>query len=1443
MIEFRPTADYNGAAGFRYTISDGRGGTSSAYVAITVLPRNEGPILRNDNVVGLEDGPLFLIPAEVFGNDIEPDGDVLFFKRAEVFGLIDHRLLSAEFQAEASRPDGTALPSWLNFDARTMRFTGTPPVDMEPVAVDVWITDPANGRVFNTRFALTEKDISEGFDAQAKVLNGYQIRSGFAVDYEFDARDLDEQTSVTARLADGSLLPAWLKFDVDKLTFTGKPPEENAGPIQVHLSFSRPATGGGDPLTFTDRLTFDAAALPAGIIYDSQIALFDMKNGTVSASIVGGRRLPEWLSFDGTTRQVSLSGFEPSADAQLAPLQIVFTPSMRTLPDGTYATTDRGFTLEFIIDPHADLVSQIAAVNRALEGNAYFAARGLLALDLKDTGQITAARESGAPLPDWLSFDAGSLRFAGSPPPAWIGAVPVRLDIGAGAGRPAMSIITEAVIDDTFRVTPLSASTILSPEQSRLLMPADFNGTVVLSYDATDEKGGSSSKPSFIFYDVKPMRERPDAASDEVTGREGETVRFAIHDLLRNDFDRDRDPLRILELRQPANGSLVIELARVEITPPTSLGPVDGAVWSATRTDGSALPDWLAIDKTTGTLSGYIPLGFAASLGIRFTRTLNGASQSETLSRRLNGNDGAYAIYTPAGSFSGDDAFAYVVTDDREGPSTGSAVVHVMPLYDAPTAVEDVISGTEDTPLLIEPQSLMANDFDVDGNAIRFVDVANAKHGTVSYDGARVLFTPNRNFEGVATFEYVVTDETHGSSTGKVRINVASTNRAPIAAADVFEAIEDTHFEFTIAQLLANDSDPDGDAISFQSLSRSADGGRIIELPGGRWRFVPNENVSGPISFSYMIGDGRKTSTGKIIFNIAAVNDAPIANADGAGTMNDPEGVFRTKQNQTIVVDFSALVGNDRDVEADSFEIVEILDADQGTVVQVGSTAVFTPNAGYIGDAGFHYRVTDSHGASSIGYATLLVMPLVPLPIPVSDFGFEVLEDSFIDIEPAALMANDYVPEGSTITFVGLEGAARLESGTYRVTPAADFNGELILSYSVQNEQGFPVSTTVTINVLPVADAPVARADTLEMNEDLPLTVFASQLLANDSDADRQAFVFTRVVGASGVTVSDLGFGQLRIMPGTDFSGAAWFDYEIEDSTGRTATARVDIAIAPVNDVPVIAAMPVLKGTEDQPFRATLPNGFVTDVDGDALLVELRGKGGSALPSPLTYEHETRTLSGIPPTNFNGLVQLEIAVSDGKAHTVRDLLVFIAPVNDTPVVTDLLPDIEVDEDRSFSVALPTRSFSDGDGDDLSYAVSLTNGLPLPAWMSVVNGNLIGTPPANFNGVIELAMTASDSALSATGNFRFLVRPVNDAPVLVHALADYTGQQARPIDVGLDKSIFADVDGDALVFTAQLADGGQLPSWLTFNGSGFIGTPPQTYFGSLDIEVAQAMDRS
>ncbi|KAK0340422.1 hypothetical protein LTR94_030576, partial [Friedmanniomyces endolithicus] len=177
-----------------------------------------------------------------------------------------------------------------------------------------------------------------------------------------------------------------------------------------------------------------------------------------------------------------------------------------------------------------------------------------------------------------------------------------------------------------------------------------------------------------------------------------------------------------------------------------------------------------------------------------------------------------------------------------------------------------------------------------------------------------------------------VTDDADGTSVGHAEIAVQSTNQAPIAVADVFSATEDTPFEFTAADLLANDSDPEGRALHFVSLSPTANGGKIITLPNGRYQFVPNENINGPVSFNYAVSDGRKTSTGTFTFDIAPVNDAPIAN---------PDGIFLGDQDQPLVIDFATLLANDRDVEGDAFQIVDVFDGDNGTVTRVGDTAVF----------------------------------------------------------------------------------------------------------------------------------------------------------------------------------------------------------------------------------------------------------------------------------------------------------------------------------------------------------------------------------------------------------------------------------------------------------------------------------------------------------------------
>ena len=1432
MIEFRPRADFNGSAGFEYYISDGQGGTAKAWVSITVVPRNDPPLLFDDVAAGLEDKTLYVIPGEAFGNDLDLQGDVLFFQSSHVLGELATRFLSPSFTVQALAGNNEALPDWLGFDPATMTFQGTwPGGATEPVDAVVFVKDPSNNATYAYRYRFDAGDtatLAAGLALGEEIMGDFTVREAHHSSLEFVSGSLGAGNSVIARLADGSALPQWLAFNAQNWTFTGTPPQGTAAPIDVVLDFAWRATPQAVPVTYSINLALDPAALAGGMIYDSDVALFDISDGAFAVSLIGGRPLPDWLSFDLETMTLSLSGFEPDADAPVVRLQVTFTPTGQDLPDDVYSTAKKGFTLEFVIDPTKPLDP---AINQLLHNDDFFAAQGLFAVDLKAAGGISASRESRAPLPGWLGFDGETLAFDGLPPSAYIGQLPVRLDVtGNGSTLPTMSILTGVTIDQTFTVEKNNGlSTTTRSERITINAPKDYNGALALDYLAADSKGAVSIDPATLVFNVTPQPEKPVAETDTVTLFESGAVTFALADLIRNDRDDDGDRLRIVALGQPANGTLTINLSTLTIAPPATLGQAAGAVWSATLADGSALPGWMTLDAATGTITAIVPFDVRANFDLRFTRTLGGIGAEAALARSFDGLTGTTVTYTPNAGFSGIDPLSYTLTDDAQGAVTGTVKLDVKSLFDPPLANADVVAAIEDTVLVIDPALLLANDSDVDNDPIRFLEVLNPSQGTVEFDGERIRFTPAPNFSGEARFEYTVTDDRHGTSVGAVKVNVQSTNRAPAAAADVFAAVEDTPYQFTAADLLANDTDPDGDAIRFVSMEMDDAKGRIIQLPGGRYQFVPDENVFGPVDFRYTITDGRKNTTGTFTFDIAAVNDAPIANEDG---------IYFGNQDTALVVNLADLLLNDRDVEGDAFRIVEVLDGDNGSVVQVGDTAVFTPREGYYGDAQFHYRVTDSNGADSIGTVQLIIRPEFDLPVAVSDSGFEMLEDSFIDLDPAVLMANDTAPEGTSITFIGLYGAgvSALDNGKYRFTPGANFFGQVTLTYAITNESGFAIPTTVTIDVLPVADNPVATDDALALVEDQGVTIFTSQILANDFDVDRQAIVLSRLLDSQGVSVTDNGIGQLVVTPDTDFNGAAWFDYEIVDSTGARDTARVAVSVAAVNDAPRFTLIPTLRGTEDTPFSAMLPADLVGDADGDALLVEVRGVGGSPLPEWLNYDRRTMTLSGDPPRDFNGAIRLEVSAFDGQVAVVKDVFVAIAAVNDAPVLDTPYADFRTTEDRAFDFAVATGAFSDVDGDALTLTVRQADGSALPAWASFAAGHLTGTPPADFNGALELEIIASDGSLTASDFVRLIVAAVNDRPVLVGALANVRSAEDTSLDVAIPAGIFADIDGDPLTLSAQLAGGAALPGWLVFDGVRFTGTPPQDYNGAFDIEV-------
>ncbi|HMR33502.1 MAG TPA: cadherin-like domain-containing protein, partial [Geminicoccus sp.] len=138
--------------------------------------------------------------------------------------------------------------------------------------------------------------------------------------------------------------------------------------------------------------------------------------------------------------------------------------------------------------------------------------------------------------------------------------------------------------------------------------------------------------------------------------------------------------------------------------------------------------------------------------------------------------------FTPRGDFHGEASFRYTVSDGQGGSDRATVRVEVRPVNDAPVAADDALRTDEDRVLRIEASTLLRNDRDIDGDALRIVGVGDASHGTVTLaeDGG-ITFAPDADFHGQASFTYTVSDGRGGFDTAVARIEVAPVNDEPIA--------------------------------------------------------------------------------------------------------------------------------------------------------------------------------------------------------------------------------------------------------------------------------------------------------------------------------------------------------------------------------------------------------------------------------------------------------------------------------------------------------------------------------------------------------------------------------------------------------------------------------------------------------------------------------------
>ncbi len=334
---------------------------------------------------------------------------------------------------------------------------------------------------------------------------------------------------------------------------------------------------------------------------------------------------------------------------------------------------------------------------------------------------------------------------------------------------------------------------------------------------------------------------------------------------------------------------------------------------------------------------------------LTYSIATNGSKGIATITDAANG---AFT-YVPQGNVNGADSFTFKVNDGTLDSAAVTVNVNITSVNDPPVAESMSVVTNEDS-----PASGQLRASDIDSTALTFTLVANGINGvvTVNADG-RYTYTPKANYNGTDSFSYKVSDGTL-DSLAKVDVTVNPVNDDPAALDDSLTIAEDSKVSIDV---LANDTDVDGDVLAVSSLGKSSHG--TVVLINNRAFYTPNANYYGTDSFTYNVSDGQGgTAAGNVNIILTAVNDVPIAVDDQAAT----EGT------ESVSID---LLANDTDADGDTLQVDAVTQPISGQVSLVNGQAVYTANQKFVGTDTFAYTVSDGHGGTTTAVASVVVIP------------------------------------------------------------------------------------------------------------------------------------------------------------------------------------------------------------------------------------------------------------------------------------------------------------------------------------------------------------------------------------------------------------------------------------------------------------------------------------
>jgi len=630
-----------------------------------------------------------------------------------------------------------------------------------------------------------------------------------------------------------------------------------------------------------------------------------------------------------------------------------------------------------------------------------------------------------------------------------------------------------------------------------------------------------------------------------------------------------------------------------------------------------------------------------------------------------NPTDGYVYSFAPKIGYTGLASFEYLISWDGNPPFERGFVS--IDVKDGPPTAGFVVACGPDS---LHPQDsfrtcrVHPTSTDVEGLARwlwNWGDGSAPIEPTTPYPWAEQTHTYSAS--GRYTITHTVYDTAGQSSS--LQIDVLPNTR-PIAADDL--ATTDRDVAQTIA-VLANDSDPDGDPLTINSVTLQQPGAAYQVVPNGRsWavRITPPDSFTGTMTFPYLISDPwGAAATATVTLNVTQWTYV----VDALGEQ------LYTPQNTVLRISKAAVLGNDYHEDPAATLSIDSYDTSilMGSLdcASVPTECKYTPPLGGAGFTLFKYKACDAARHCDTATVRIYVAGRGSSPTAADDY-FVIARDtskaSAFTIQQ--LVQNDYDADGDTLS-VGLLSGARDFGSVVCSTPmyicnyaaGAGFVGTDRFPYTATDVMNPPVTANINVLTLPPS------VPTFDAREDFRATAVNQQtyigfsgLASNDYDPEGDPITAssTDVTGLIGGSLNSCDSFGCMFKPNSSFQGTARFKYTATDGHGSTDTAFVKIRVGGTNTAPV--ALPdSLSTPKNSILRFSvfelLRNDY--DVDNDPLTPIVYP--ATTAKGTVACDAKTYWCTYAPKLNVTGADTVNYALSDGTTAVSSTFTVTILP--------------------------------------------------------------------------------------------------------------------------------------------------------------------------------------